>query len=126
MEKMNKVKGFVKNHKKEIAIAAVAGTVGAVGGFIGCKRSFLKEYGDLIKVVSDFGNDANSGKSFKQSLTNFLFDTTGNVHPIIPINGVTKTIGDTFSEELVDTLVTYHGFDPGTKISGVMVGTLRD
>lgn len=122
MNKMNKVVEYVKNHKKEIAITAFVGTIGAVCGIVGHKLYISKNYGELIGLVNEYGKSAN-GQSLNERLCKFLDNTTGTVYPCFPVNG-DKTLSDGLGGELLNELLE-DGFDPNTKISGVMFGTIK-
>jgi hypothetical protein len=122
MNKMNKVVEYVKTHKKEIAITAFVGTIGAVCGIVGHKLYISKNYGELIKLVNERGECA-KGRSLNERLCAILGNTTGSVYSCIPVNG-DKTITEALGGELLEVFLE-DGFDPNTKISGVMFGTIE-
>lgn len=122
MNKMNKVVEFVKSHKKEIAITAFVGTIGAVCGIVGHKLYISKNYGELIKLVNEHG-ECTKGRSLNERLCAILGNTTGSVYSCIPVNG-DKTITEALGGELLEVFME-DGFDPDIKISGVMFGTIE-
>lgn len=123
MEKMKNIVEFAKKNKKEIITVAAAGTVGILCGLVGYKIYISKNYGSLIKLINQYNNDT-TGKSSTQMLTDFLDRTTDKLHPAIPCEGVEKRLCDMLSNDLLEAFVEA-GVDPDTKVSGIIVGTLK-
>lgn len=114
-----KVVEFIKTHKKEIVIATVAGVAGVAAGFVGYKLYVSKNYGKLFKLFFEFGANAD-GIPMSQTVVEFLDEATLSVQPVVPYTS--RTIRDSFSEEVI-SVFTQHGFDVDTTaISGMLVG----
>ena len=122
MSKMKNVVEYAKTHKKEIATAAIVGTIGVASGIIGHKMYIHQNHKELSSIISQFGDNIGDGTSMSQTLTRFLDKTTGCVHPMIPRDDVNKTISDMLSPYAVEILVDA-GVDPNKRISGIIVGT---
>jgi hypothetical protein len=117
--KENKFVGFIKTHKKEIAVATAATVVGVAAGVVGYKCYLSKDYGKLLKLLREYGPNP-IGASMTQSVTTFLENATRSVQPLVP--KVEKTISDSLSDELV-SLFAENGINPDTTIvSGILVG----
>jgi hypothetical protein len=114
-----KVVNFIKTHKKEIAVATIAGVVGTTAGILGYKWYTSKNYGKLFKLFSEFGSNSD-GIPIAQTVAEFLDDATLSIQPVVPYTS--RTIRDSFSDEVI-SVFTEHGFDVDTTaISGMLVG----
>lgn len=120
-KKQNRVVEFVKAHKKGIIGTAIVGVVGVVAGIVGHKCYISKNYGELIKEVSSFG-DHPDGTTVVQSTTEF-FRNSYAVNPIAEMKNY--TIADALGERLVSGLEEY-GIDTSAKVSGILVGTVKE
>jgi hypothetical protein len=117
--KENNFVGFIKTHKKEIAVATAATVVGVAAGVIGHKCYISKDYGKLLKLLREFGPNP-VGASMTQSITQFLENATRSVQPLVP--NVERTISGSLSGELA-SLFAENGINPDTTIiSGILVG----
>ncbi len=125
MNKMMNVVEYAKTHKKEIATAAIVGAIGVASGVIGHKLYIYKDHKELSNIIAQFGDNIEDGTSMSQMLTKFLDKTTGSVHPMIPRDGLDKKISDMLTPYAVDILVDA-GIDPNKKISGILIGTVKD
>lgn len=121
MKKMNKVVEYAKTHKKEIVTTIIVGGVGIVCGIAGYKMYISKNYGELIKLVDEYGKNT-KGETFYRELCNFLDSTTGKMYPTIPAGDA--ALGDAVSEDLLEYFLE-KGVSPDAKISGLFVGTKK-
>lgn len=121
--KNNGIKKFVNAHKKEIAVAAVAGTIGVVSGFIGCKVGVSRKYGDLIEEVSKF-ESPDTGRDLDKWIAGLLGRTDGGVYTLIVHDDVTKTAGEALTDWSLSELTGI--VNPDDRISGLMVCTIRN
>lgn len=125
MSKMKNVVEYAKTHKKEIATTAIVGTIGVVSGIIGHKMYIHQNHKELSSIISQFGDNIEDGTSMTQTLTKFLDKTTGSVHPMIPRDDLDKKISDMLTPYALSILDEY-GIDTNKKISGILIGTVKD
>lgn len=115
---MNKIdiNGFIENHKQEIAIAAVSGVVGIVGGIIGHKL-YVKDYGAMMHVAREL--KLKNSKLATKALVHILHGSYG-MYWDIPGSANRLTLRDVLSDEAY-ALATEDGY-PNVEITGLMVG----
>lgn len=116
---MSKVKNFIKEHKREIIIATIAGTVGIFGGVVCCDRYASKKYDELIKNIECFGADG-KGASMLDDTVTFFKEASHSVQVLHP-NGI-HTISQTFSDGSGSQFLASVGYGPDTVVSGILVG----
>lgn len=118
-KKQNKIVEFIKEYKKEVAIAGVAGAVGVAVGLIGYKRYIFKNYGELIEAVRRLKySDLDDGVTAAQHLAWILKDTN-SMYWRIPQE--TMTLSDVLSESALEKMKEL-GDTPDMAIAGFMVG----
>lgn len=123
-KKQNKVVTFIKEHKVEIAVCGISAMLGGTIAYGLERRAAKTEYGKLIEVVSQFNVDqAASGRSFTQSLTEFLNAATGSVQGYIANKPI--TIAD-LGEEISAHAVEKMGVEPTDIVSGLMIGLKKE
>lgn len=117
---MSKIKDFIKEYKKELTIAAVAGAVGVFGGVICHKGYISKNYGDLIETINDFGATP-FGVSMVDDTVKFFKKATHSVQVVMP--NYEQTIKQAFDDGSVsEYLAKYSELGPNTIVTGVLVG----
>ena len=123
-KKQNKVVKFVSDHKVEIVIGLVSAVLGGTIAYGLDRRAAKTEYGKLIEVVSQFNVDvAKSGKSFTQTLTEFLDTATKGTYGFVANYPVTVAdLGDTISKRLIEDF----GVEPTAAVSGLMIGVKKE
>lgn len=125
MGKTNKVAEFVKDHKKEIVIAAIAGAVGAICGLAGHKWYVSKSYGSLIESMRPYG-PGRGGVSIDKDIERFLNSTTKCIDAMFVKDGAKLTIGDILTPFAIKELVTQGAdLDSSSITSGLLVGTMK-
>ena len=98
MSKKEKIKNFVKENKKEIAIAGISALV---GGVVVYKMTGLSaDEKMLLKVVKTYSKGNITGKPFVKNLAEAV-DSGKNVHIFRSFNGGVTI--DKLGESIVDT-----------------------
>ena len=111
--KKTKIVEFVKNHKKEILITAVAGVVGMAIGY----RPYvnvMRKHGGLIDAISKFKGDMP-----EINLIEFL-KCSNSVQPLFAVGDI--TLEETVSEELLQHCVKNCGLEKNDVVPSVLIG----
>lgn len=117
-KKQNKVSTYIKEHKSDIIDYTVGAVIGCVVAAGVTTVYYKKEYGELYKAMRIFGRGSKTNCSLATGITKFL-NEANCIQKLAP--DTTITIAD-LGSDIVETLVKECGYDPTTKVSGLLIG----